>query len=69
MRLHKLARDHEAVLVTTRKDRVKIPYSWQDRLHVLDISIEFEDPEGVLGFILQKIPLTRRSAGEGSQDE
>jgi len=55
MRLHALARDHEAVLVTTRKDRVKIPRTWQDRLHVLDISIEFEDPEGVVDFILKSL--------------
>jgi tetraacyldisaccharide 4'-kinase len=58
--LYKLAKDHQAVLVTTRKDRVKIPPSWQDLLHVLDISIQFEDPEGICDFILQKIPALRR---------
>ncbi len=52
-RLHALARDHQAVLVTTRKDFVKIPPSWQKHLHVLDISIQFEDFEGIYRFILE----------------
>ncbi len=56
IRLEKLAKDHKAVLITTRKDFVKIPASWQERLHVLDISFQFEDSEGLYNFILQHIP-------------
>ncbi len=55
-RLQKLAVEHQAILVTTRKDFVKIPSSWQGRLHVLDVNIEFDDSEGIYRYILQKIP-------------
>lgn len=55
LRLQKLAQKHKSILVTTRKDLVKIPTPWQEQLHVLDITIEFEDPEGICDFILQKI--------------
>ena len=56
LRLDKLAKEYQAILITTRKDAVKIPASWQGRIHVLDINIQFEDPEGMFNFILQKIP-------------
>jgi tetraacyldisaccharide 4'-kinase len=56
LRLQKLAKRHQAVLVTTRKDLIKISSSWQVPLHVLDINIQFEDPQGMYDFILQKIP-------------
>ncbi len=59
IRLDKLAKEHQAILVTTQKDRIKIPPSWQGHLHVLDISIQFEDPEGVCDFILKNIPSVR----------
>jgi tetraacyldisaccharide 4'-kinase len=55
VRLRKLAQKHNSVLVTTRKDLVKIPPPWQEQLHVLDIRIDFEDPETLCDFILQKI--------------
>lgn len=55
LRLSKLARKHNSILVTTRKDLVKIPPPWQDQLYVLDITLEFEDPIGICDFILQKI--------------
>jgi tetraacyldisaccharide 4'-kinase len=55
LRLSKLAQKLNSVLITTRKDLVKIPTSWQAQLHVLDITLEFEDPIGICDFILQKI--------------
>lgn len=54
-RLRKLAQKHNSVLITTRKDLVKIPPPWQEQLHVLDITIDFEDPGKLCEFILQKI--------------
>jgi tetraacyldisaccharide 4'-kinase len=54
--LHDLAKEHQAILVTTRKDLVKIPPSWQGSLHVLDINIQFEDTDGIYRFIVEKIP-------------
>lgn len=54
--LHELAKKHQAILVTTRKDLVKIPPSWQGYLHVLDIDIQFEDSDGIYRFIMEKIP-------------
>lgn len=55
LRLHTLAKKHQGVLITTRKDLVKISPPWQDQLHVLDIAIQFENPERICDFILQKI--------------
>jgi len=62
VRLYKLSKTHRAVLVTTRKDQLKIPPSWQSRLHVLDINIQFEDSEGIYRFILEKIPSLKEDA-------
>ncbi len=56
IRLQSLARNHEANLITTRKDWVKLPPSWQSQIYVLDIIIQFEEPEQVFQFILNKIP-------------
>lgn len=56
IRLHQLAKDQQAVLITTRKDFVRIPPSWQKNLHVLDIKIQFEDEERIIHFIHEKIP-------------
>lgn len=55
-RLYKLATREKAALITTRKDWIKIPPSWQRLLYVLDITIQFEDPEELYRFILEKIP-------------
>jgi tetraacyldisaccharide 4'-kinase len=55
LELQKLAKTHQAVLITTRKDAVKIPSSWRMGVHVLDIDIHFEDPERVYGFIAEKV--------------
>lgn len=60
LRLEKLAQKHQAALITTRKDFVKIPLSWQSRIHVFDITIEFVDPEAVGDFMLEKISYTPR---------
>jgi len=61
-RLQNLAKSHRAILVTTRKDFVKVPASWQARLHVLDIEIQFEDNEEIYQFMLEKIPSLREAA-------
>ncbi|MBA3813347.1 MAG: tetraacyldisaccharide 4'-kinase [Alphaproteobacteria bacterium] len=55
IRLQKLAQKHNSVLVTTRKDFVKIPLPWQEQLHILDITIVFENSEKICDFILQKV--------------
>ncbi len=52
-----LANEHNAQLITTRKDWVKLPKDWQDQVNVLDIKIEFEDPEGIYQFIKSRINL------------
>jgi tetraacyldisaccharide 4'-kinase len=51
-----LAKKHQAILVTTRKDWVKIPPSWHPNIYVLDLEIQFEDLERVFRFILDKVP-------------
>lgn len=53
--LQNLAQEQSCVLITTRKDWVKLPPSWQKKIYTLDISIEFEDPEAICDFILRKI--------------
>ncbi|MBY0500768.1 MAG: tetraacyldisaccharide 4'-kinase [Alphaproteobacteria bacterium] len=57
--LQKMAKIHEGVLVTTRKDAIKIPTAWQISFYVLDINIEFEDPEGMYHLILEKASALR----------
>ncbi len=56
LELQALAKAQQALLITTRKDWVKISPSWQKHLHVLDIEVQFEDPEGICNFIFEKIP-------------
>lgn len=55
LRLQELAQKHNSILVTTRKDLIKIPPPWQEQLYVLDIRIDFEESEKVCDYILQKI--------------
>lgn len=55
LELQNLAKTHQAVLMTTRKDAVKIPIPWQLDIHVLDIDIHFEDPEGIYDFVAKRI--------------
>ena len=57
LRLEKLAQSHDAILITTRKDWIKINPSWQERLYVLDMSIQFQDEVELYHFILGKIPI------------
>lgn len=54
VRLQKMAKIHNGILVTTRKDALKIPRAWQTSLYILDIDIEFENPEGIYYLILEK---------------
>jgi tetraacyldisaccharide 4'-kinase len=54
-KLLNLANEHQAELITTRKDWVKLPMDWQDRVNVLDIKIQFEDPQGIYKFIKSRI--------------
>lgn len=56
VKLQKFADDKNAVLVTTRKDFVRVPPSWQKSLYVLDIKIKFEDEEGLYQYMSEKIP-------------
>jgi len=62
LELQTLAKVHHAILITTRKDWIKIPPSWQKHLHVLDIEIQLEDPEGICDFIFKKIPQLNNSS-------
>lgn len=55
LELQNLAKNHQAVLVTTRKDAVKIPSPWRMGIQILDIDIHFEDSEGIYGFIAEKV--------------
>lgn len=43
-----------AALVTTAKDRVRLPVGWRDRVEVLDIAVEWED-EAALDALLEKV--------------
>ncbi|MCL2469925.1 MAG: tetraacyldisaccharide 4'-kinase [Alphaproteobacteria bacterium] len=53
--LHQEAADMKLRLVTTAKDFVRIPPALQQGISVLDISLVFEDPEGLLSLITEKI--------------
>jgi tetraacyldisaccharide 4'-kinase len=52
--LQKLAAIHQSLLITTRKDWVRLPPAWQDKVQVLDIEIHFKDQEHLYGFIVSK---------------
>jgi len=54
-RLLALAAEHKADLVTTRKDWVKLPIDWKNKVHVLDIRIQFDDPEKIYQYISSRI--------------
>lgn len=42
--LHALAEKKRAVLVTTRKDWIRLPPPWQKKVSVLDVDLQFEAP-------------------------
>ncbi len=52
--LFDLANTHKAGLITTEKDWVKLPKSWQDKIQYLPISIQWDRPEEIKK-ILQSI--------------
>ncbi len=54
--LEALSRTHEAPLITTRKDWVKLSPPWQQKVHVLDVALCFDDPDEFYTFIIHKIP-------------
>lgn len=62
IRLQKLSQQLQGVLVTTRKDWVRIPSSCRKHIYVLDINIQFEHPEKICNFIFQKIYPLKESA-------
>lgn len=43
MFLEKKAKSHQAILVTTRKDWVKLSKTWQDSVHVVEQTVTFDD--------------------------
>ncbi len=55
-KLQRLADKKQAILITTRKDFVKIPSPWQKKIHVLDILIQFENEHNLYQYIIQNIP-------------
>lgn len=54
-KLLNLANEHNAQLITTRKDWVKLSRYWQEQVQVLDITIQFEDPAELYQFIVSRI--------------
>jgi tetraacyldisaccharide 4'-kinase len=62
LKLQSLANEQKCVLVTTRKDWIKLPPSWQKGVYVLDIHIEFEDSEAICNFIVERINRSNDSA-------
>lgn len=53
--LRDLAERSASPLLTTRKDWVKLPPSWQKEVYVLDITIQFDQLDALYAFILSKI--------------
>lgn len=54
-RLLRFAEAHQAELVTTRKDWVKLPRDWRELVLVLDMRIEFDKAYEVYEFIMKRI--------------
>lgn len=63
VRLFSLADKHKAELVTTRKDWVRLPHNWRDRVQVLDMRIEFDNTDEVYAFIMNRMVLHNLSFG------
>jgi len=47
----KQAKENKAILITTKKDWVKFPKKYQDRIDYLDIKLEFENKDKIVGRI------------------
>lgn len=50
-----LSASGDARLITTAKDIVKIPASYHDRIHVLEISYEFKEPYKITSLIRERV--------------
>lgn len=59
IKLLKLSEEKNSFLVTTRKDFVKIPPPWQNKVYVLDIKIQFDDEEALYRYMCEKIPILK----------
>ncbi|MBU1194144.1 MAG: tetraacyldisaccharide 4'-kinase [Proteobacteria bacterium] len=63
-KINTLARQKEAdIILTTQKDRVKIPedIKWETQLAVIGIQIQFQTPERFLSFLNQKINFNQKT--------
>lgn len=61
--LTQVAADHEAQLITTEKDAVRLPPTWRERVAVLPVAARFED-EAALDALLTPI-VSRMTAAHG----
>ncbi len=59
-----LAEEHEAALITTEKDLVRLPKAWQEVVSVLKIETVIAAP--ALEYLCEKAGISLRHAGEGS---
>ncbi len=50
-KLQELADKHQAQLITTKKDWVKFPKLWQEKISFLDVEIKFKDQETLINKI------------------
>ncbi|MFN7710026.1 MAG: tetraacyldisaccharide 4'-kinase [Holosporales bacterium] len=53
--LRHVADRHGAQLVTTAKDWVRLPKEMQPQVMQLEITLQFEDPQGICDFVLEKL--------------
>jgi tetraacyldisaccharide 4'-kinase len=53
-RLHQISQKSNIPLVTTRKDWVRLPPAFQPHVHVLDVTLEWQDEGALVQFLREK---------------
>lgn len=59
LKLSEIAEKNDAILITTRKDYVKIPSSWQKNVYVLDITVQFDDEDSFYKFVCDRLSILK----------
>ncbi|MCX7338602.1 MAG: tetraacyldisaccharide 4'-kinase [Alphaproteobacteria bacterium] len=57
-RLRRIANNYKADLITTKKDHLRLPSGFRDRVLVLPIRLKFDNPGAIKKLLHEKFPIT-----------